>query len=716
MIGRTLNRYRIAELLGAGGMGEVYAAEDTELCRRIALKILSPETAADAARLSRFRREACALASLNHPGIVIIHSVEESEGLHFITMELVEGRSLSVVMASGALSPEAFFKIAVPLTDAVAAAHIQGVAHRDLKPANVMVSDDGHVKVLDFGLARFADVVGRPRSSSSETEDLLTGNQILGTPDYMSPEQIRGEQPGTASDVYSLGVVFYEMITGRRPFAGSTVPELFAAVLRDTPRPPVALSPNCPAQLSRAIERCLAKNPADRYPAARPLLDEIKEIAERYETGSRNRVHSIAVLPFTDMSPDGDQRHICDGIAEEVISALTRIEGLAVASRMSSFQYRDAGGDSRQIGRQLGVRYLLEGSVRRSADRLRVMAQLISVADGYHVWSERYDRELRDVFAVQDDIAAQIVHSFELTMSAENAPGHVGRRTADAVAYEDYLKGRYFFRRWGKRNVDIAMRMFAQAIARDPAFAAAHAGLADSYCYLYMYINSSGDNLDQADNSSLRALELDPGLAEAHASRGLALSLRRRHEEAEREFAAASALDAHLFEAYYFYARDCVVQGKYDQAIEHYRQAAVASPDDYQVPILMAQIHHSLGREDEAREANRKGLELAEKAILLNPEDARACYMGAGAMIRLGQRERGLKWADRALAIDPDDPAILYNVACSYAGLGSLDKAVDCLERTVKAGASYKEWMDNDSDLDPLRTLDRFAALLASLA
>ncbi len=426
-------------------------------------------------------------------------------------------------------------------------------------------------------------------------------------------------------------------------------------------------------------------------------------------------MHSIAVLPFADMSPDGDQRHLCDGIAEEVIAALTRIGGLAVASRMSSFQYRDHGGDSRAIGRELGVRYLLEGSVRRAGDRLRVIAQLISVADGYHIWSERYDRELRDVFAVQDDIAARIVHSFELTMGAETMPAPAGRRTGDAVAYEDYLKGRYFFRRWGKRNVEIAMRMFTQAIARDPSFAAAYAGLADSYCFLYMYIASSMENLDAADRNSLRALELDPDLAEAHASRGLALSLRRRHEDAEREFAAANRLDPHLFEAYYFQARDYVVQGRYEEAVEHYRQAALASPDDYQVPTLMAQVYQSLERDEDAREANRRGLELAEKAILLNPEDARACYMGAGAMIRLGQRDRGLKWADRALAIDPDDPAILYNVACSYAGLGSLEKAIDCLERTVKAGASYKDWMENDSDLDPLRGHERFVALLASL-
>lgn len=716
MIGESLGRYRIVRKLGAGGMGEVFAAEDPELRRVVALKVLAPELAADPSRLSRFRREACSLAALNHPGIVCIHSVDQVDDVHFLTMELVEGQSLTSLMAPGAMAVSGFFAIAVPLAEAVAAAHVQGVVHRDLKPANVMITAEGQVKVLDFGLARAVEPDGPALDAGSDTELLLTREGVLGTPGYMSPEQIRGESPGPASDVYALGVMFYEMLTGHRPHTGRTVPELFAAVLRDDPRPPALLAPDCPAPLGRLVERCLARDPHERFRNAGPLRDELRELAERYRTGAHDPVQSIAVLPFADLSPGGDQRHLCHGIAEEVIAALTGLEGLAVASRMSSFRYQDSGGDSRSIGRELGVRYLLEGSVRREGDRLRVIAQLVSVADGYHVWSERFDRDVRDVFAVQDEIAARIVHSFQLTTGVGGAPASSpGRRTADASAYEDYLKGRYFFRRWGKRNVEIAMRLFAQASERAPSFAAAHAGLADASSYLYMYIASSAENLEAADRHSLRALELDDALAEAHASRGLALSLSRRHDEAEREFAAAHALDPRLFESAYFQARDYVVQGRYAEAIDHYRQAALASPDDYQVPILTAQIYHSLGREEEARAANQRGLELAEKAILSNPEDARACYMGAGAMIRLGQRERGQRWADRALAIDPDDPAILYNVACAHAGLGNPERAIDCLEHTVKAGASYLAWMENDSDLDPLRGHERFQALLAAL-
>lgn len=715
MIGRDLNRYRILEKLSAGGMGDVYVALDTKLGRRVALKVLPPELAEDPARLSRFREEAGALASLNHPGIVVIHSVEEQDGLHFITMELVSGRSLALLISSKVLDAEGVLGIAVPLCEAVAAAHVQGVAHRDLKPANIMVTDEGRVKVLDFGLAGAVPLPEDGRDADPADERRSTRERILGTPDYMSPEQIRGERPGPAGDVHALGVILYEMITGRLPFAAESVADTFAAVLRDRPKAPAELIPSCPVELSRIVERCLAKAPDERYATAGELHEALAEVAASLAGGARDVVHSIAVLPLSDLSADGDQRHICDGIAEEMIIALSRIDRLAVASRTSSFRYRDSGADSRAIGRELGVRYLLEGSVRRAGDRLRVTVQLIDVEDGYQTWSERFEREIRDVFELQDEIAARVVRSFKLTLAADDVDELINRRTGDPLAYEDYLKGRYFFLRWGKRNVDIALRMFSQAIERDPDFASAHAGLADSYAYLYMYINSSEENLEAADQYSLRALDLDPDLAEAHASRGLALSLRGRHDEAEAEFDAAIDLDSNLFEAYYFAARGHVVQGHYNRAVEHYRLAAQASPDDYQVHILMAQIFNSLGREAEAEQSNRRGMELAEKAILLNPEDARACYMGAGAMVRLGQRDRGLKWADRALAIDPDDPAILYNVSCSYAVLGSHDKAIDCLERTVKVGASYKHWMENDSDLDPLRGHPRFQALLASL-
>ncbi|RKZ09457.1 hypothetical protein DRQ50_15100 [bacterium] len=713
MIGQTLARYRIVADLASGAMGTVYQAEDRELGRSIALKVLPQRLAADPSRLARFHREARALAAVNHPNIVVIHSVEEVDNIHFLTMELVNGCNLEAVINNGGVTFEEFFNIALPLVAALEAAHAQGIIHRDLKPANVMLTAGGQVKVLDFGLAKLVSVSAEADPAAA-TEAAVTRSEILGTPLYMSPEQARGEEADTRSDIFSAGALLYHLLTGHRPFRGTAAAEVLASVLRDDPPPAASLRPGCPPHLSRLLDLCLAKNPTARLSTATELMREL-EGSLRFLESNGHPLQSIAVLPFADLSPDRDQEHFCSGIAEEIINALTGLEGLKVVSRMTSFQFREMGGDSRDIGRQLGVTALLEGSVRLAGDRLRIMAQLIDVADSCHIWSQRFDREIEDIFQVQDEIALSIVKALQVAIGPDGQKRLVDVHTLNPAAYDVYLRGREFFRRWGKRNIEIAQRMFLQAVDLDPNYAAALAGLADTYSYLYMYINSSDENLEQADVNSARALVIDPALAEAHAARGLALSLNRNFEAADRAFRTASELDANLFEAYYFAARNCVVQGRREAAISYYEQAAAASPADYQIPILTAQIHQSLGQDDAARDANRLGMELAEKAILANPEDARACYMGAGAMIRLGQRERGLKWARRALALDPDDPAILYNVACNLAGLGEVEEAIACLENTVKVGAAYREWMENDTDLDPLRDHPRFRKLVASL-
>jgi len=715
MIIKSISRYRIVSKIASGGMGSVYLARDTKLERSIALKVLPADVASDPGVLARFRQEARAIAAVNHPNIVVIHSVEEVGETNFITMELIEGRTLSDIMADQAIDLTFFFEIAVPLASALEAAHAQGVTHRDLKPANIMITHAGQLKVLDFGLAKMVRPGSEDPAEDARTETLIAEDLILGTPNYMSPEQVRSGPADNRSDIFAVGAVMYHLVTGQRPFKGQTATEIMAAVLRDTPVPAVTVNPNCPPQLSSLIERCLVKDPGKRFQDVSEVRIQLEEVRDQVAQEAEGIIHAIAVLPFADMSPQKDQEHFCTGIAEEIINALAGVDQLKVVSRMSSFQYRDLGGDTREIGRKLGVSTLLEGSVRKAGSKLRIITQLIDVSDGCHIWSQRFDRDLRDIFEVQDEIAQSIVKVLRLTIDPDREKHLVEVRTDDPAAYDFYLRGREFFRRWGKRNIQIAQRMFYQASAIDPDFASAHAGLADTYSYLFMYINSSPENLEQADRNSALALELDPALAEAHASRGLALSLSKVHQAAARSFHTAIELDPHLFEAYYFYARDLVVQGQYEEAIKYYDKAHEASPDDYQIPILQAQIYNALDRTEEEEKANRLGMELAEKAILLNPEDARACYMGAGSMIRLGQEKRGLQWAKRALALDPDDPAILYNVACNLSGLGQVEEAIDCLERTVKVGAAYKDWMTNDTDLDPLREEERFKALVASL-
>jgi len=695
-------------------MGTVHRAMDPELERTVALKMLPDHLADDLDRLARFQQEARALAAVNHPNIVAIHSVEEADGVRFLTMELVEGRTLANVIANGGVGHGEFFDIAMGLTAALEAAHAEGITHRDLKPENVMLTPAGDVKVLDFGLAKLMRVRQLAGSASTSTETLLSDARVVGTPHYMSPEQAQGAPADARSDIFSLGAMLYHLATGHRPFRGTTSAECLVSLLRDHPTAAANISPDCPAAVSRLLDRCLAKQPEHRVATAVDLRRELEEARCLVEAADE-RAHSVAVIPFADLSEDQDQKYFCAGIAEEIINALTKLEGLKVLSRMSSFQYGALGGDSRDIGRQLGVRTLLEGSVQKFGERLRVMAQLISVDDGCHIWSQRFDREREDIFEVQDEIAQSVARALQLAIAPAANTRLVGARTHNVTAYDFYLRGREFFRRWGKRNTRIAQRMFEQAVELDPDFASAHAGLADTYSYLYMYINSSRDNLAGADRCSERALDLDPALAEAHAARGLALSLSKQHAAAAKAFDTAIELDPYLFEPHYFAARDLVVQGRYEEAVDAYSRSAAVNPEDYQIPVLTAQIHHALDQPDLEEAANRRGMTLAEKAILLNPEDARACYMGASAMIRLGQKERGLMWARRALALDPDDPAILYNVACAFAGVGKIDDAIECLECTVMLGAAYKDWMVNDADLDPLRETSRFKELIESL-
>ena len=422
---------------------------------------------------------------------------------------------------------------------------------------------------------------------------------------------------------------------------------------------------------------------------------------------------SIAVLPFVDMSPDKDQDYFCEGMAEEIINALTKVRGVHVASRTASFQFKDEAIDIKQIGERLNVNTVLEGSVRKAGNRLRVMAQLIKVEDGYHIWSEGYDRDMQDVFAIQKEIAENIVQAFQLSLSSLEEQAIKITPTSNVEAYDYYLRGRKYFYQHIRQGFNQAREMFSRAIELDPGYALAHAGLADCYSYVYMYADSSASNRLQAETASRLALELDPKLAQAHASRGLALSLSKRYAEAEQAFEEAIRLDPKLFEAYYFYARDSLAQGKLEKAVKSFEAACRVRPEDYQSPALLAQAYVGLDRKEEAIKAKWRALDLIEHHLERNPEDARALYLGAAGLIELGKTEQGLDWASRALAMGPEDALILYNVACVYSHAGAMDLALDCLERSVARGMAHKEWIENDTDLDPLRKEPRFMALLA---
>ncbi len=709
---RTLGHFTLLEKLGAGSMGEVWVARDERLGRRVAVKLLPEKLARDPERLARVDREARALAALNHPGIVTLYSVEEAQGVRFLAMELVEGETLKRRIPAGGLPLPAFLEIATALADAVGAAHERGVTHRDLKPANVMLTRAGRVKVLDFGLAKL-----RPEPLPSEdprtaTATLMGDRRLAGTLPYMSPEQLAGREIDHRSDIFSLGAVLYEMATGERPFRGDSAPALIASILRDRPPAPSELRPELPRQLDRVLRHCLRKRAGERTQSAVDLRNELEDLRAA-DASDGEPAASIAVLPFADMSPERDQDYLCEGIAEELINALTAIEGLRVASRTSAFRFGPEGADVREIGRRLHVATVLEGSVRKFDDRLRIGVQLISVADGYHVWSRRYDREMSDVFAIQDEIAESVARALEKSFGTAGAPPRRRQPTTVVRAYDYYLRGRQFLYRDDKRNLAFARQMFQRAIEADPDYALAFAGLADAYSYLHAQAGGRRADLQRALEASRRALELAPDLGEAWSARGHALSIAGRHDEAERAFRAALERNPRLFEARYFYARAACARGELEKAARHFELACELRPDDFQATLLLRQVYVSLGREADAMATAKRGLAVVERHLRLNPDDARASYLRASALIALGEREKGIACAERALELGPEDPVTLYGAACSFATAGEPERALACLERAVAAGFSHLEWIRHDSDFDRLREHPRFQALVS---
>ena len=712
MIGQRISHYQVLEKLGEGGMGAVYLAEDARLGRKVALKILAPEMAEDPARLQRFEREAKAVAALNHPNIVTIHSVEEADGVRFLTMERVDGVGLDRRITSAGMTVNDFLEIAIPLASALNAAHERGITHRDLKPANVMVTRDGQVKVLDFGLAKRHG--GEAGDGDNEVTQALTQEGVvMGTVPYMSPEQVQGRAADQRSDIFSLGVIYYELLTGSRPFHGDSSADVVSAILRDVPRNVTEIKVELPNHLGRIVRRCLEKEPTRRYQTARDLLNELEELGKE-GVRDQDQSRSVAVLPFADMSPEKDQDYFCEGIAEELINGLGRIGHLRVASRTSSFQFKGAASDIREIGDKLAVNTVLEGSVRKAGDRVRITAQLVNVADGYRLWSDRYDRELKDVFAIQDEIAESIVKALQVTLSPRERRAIQNVATRDVEAYEYYLRGRKYFYEMRKTSFEYARRMYESAIEVDPSYALAYTGIADCCSFLYMYNESSKENRELADQASAKALELDPDLAEAHASRGLALSLGKRFKESTAEFETATRLNPKLFDAYYFWARDCMAQGNLEKAAELFRKASEVRPEDYQAPLILVGVLRGLGApEAELSAAAQHAIKTVTEYVKFNPGDARALNLGAISLIEVGQREKGLDWSRQAIAIDPTEPQVLYNSACVHAVAGEADRAIQYLENAVDNGYGHWDWLENDPDFESLRDDPRFQALLA---
>ncbi|NNF59570.1 MAG: alpha/beta fold hydrolase [Rhodothermaceae bacterium] len=708
--GQMVGPYRIEEKLGGGGMGVVYRAEDTRLGRTVALKFLPPHMSLHEEARKRFVHEARTASALDHPNICTIYNIgETTDGRSFIVMACYDGETLKTKAARGPLPIDEAVGYALQMAEGLARAHEVGIVHRDVKPANVIVTERGRVKLLDFGVAKMHDV------------DLTRTGVTIGTAAYMSPEQTRGVAVDHRADLWALGAVLYELLAGTRPFKGGTEQAVIHAVLNEEPTPLRALRPEVPDGLQHLVHQLLEKDPVVRPLHADAVIDALRHpqrgisatVSDAGETARETA--SIAVLPFADMSPSQDQGYFCEGLAEELINALTHIEGLHVASRTSSFAFNDTSADVREIGERLQVGTVLEGSVRKAGDRLRVTVQLIDTADGYHRWSERYDGSLEDVFAVQDEIAGNTVRALRGVLTEADREALQRAPAADVQAYEYYLQGRQFMHQNRRFAVDHARRLFHRAIDIDPAYAPAYAGLAYASYVAFQWYGQSEEDLAEAKRASQHAVELAPDLAEAHVARGLALTMSKQYAEAGQAMEQALRLNPNSYDVNYFFGRLCFMQGKYERAATFFERASELDPQEYQATCLLQMPYEELGRHEDALAQARTGFHRAERRLELYPDDVRAVNLGAGALLRLGETEHGLEWIQRALAMAPDDSGVVWNAACAYARADHYEEALDCLERAIGLGSVNRAWVDHDPDMNPLRDHPRFQALMESI-
>jgi serine/threonine protein kinase/tetratricopeptide (TPR) repeat protein len=706
--------YIIDRELGRGGMATVYLAQDSKHDRVVALKVLHPDLAASLGP-ERFLREIKLAARLNHPHILPLFDSGEADAFLYYVMPYVEGESLRERLEREKQLPvnEAVHH-AKSIASALDYAHRQRIVHRDIKPENVMLYE-GEAMVMDFGIAKAV--------SSASSDTLTQTGMMVGTPAYVSPEQASGElNLDGQSDQYSLACMLYEMLAGERPFSGPTAQAVLTKRFTESPNPLRGVRGSVPEHVETAVTKAMAIEPAGRFATtalfAQALGSETlvtpTDTAPLPPTGV-SAAKSVAVLPFANMSADPDSEYFTEGMAEELINAFSKIQSLRVASRTSSFAFKGKNEDIGEIGRKLKVSTVLEGSVRKVGNRLRIGAQLINVADGYQLWSEKFDRDMSDVFTIQDEISQAIFNALHVILS-EGEKKAVGRdHSVNVQAYEYYLRGRQFIHQWSRSGLEYARQMFRRAIEIDPEYALAYAGLADSCSLLYMNCDAREQNLTQGNAASRRALELGPDLAEAHLASGLTHSLSMRFTEAEREFEFAMKLDPKLFEAIYHYGRARFAQGEFAEGAKLFERACALRPEDFQATNFLAQCYYGMGLKEESQAMYRRTLQLINERLELNPDDARACQLGAAAAAKIGERDAAAEYARRALTINPDDPLLLYNIACMYAVLGDPDEAMNCLEKAGDKGYGQKDWVEHDSDLDSLRELPRFQAIVAAM-
>jgi serine/threonine protein kinase/Flp pilus assembly protein TadD len=691
--GTKLDRYEIVAPIGAGGMGQVYRARDPRLGRDVAVKVMSAELAKDPEWLRRFEQEARATAALSHPNILAVHDVGKTGDVSFIVTELLEGETLREQFQHGRLPIRKTLDLMVQILGGLGAAHARGIVHRDLKPENIFITRQGQAKILDFGLAKVTATADADAADAQPTLVSQPG-MVVGTVSYMAPEQARGLAADARSDIFAAGAILYEMLCGERAFRGSTPADTISSILKEEPQSLSRRGIAAPPALQRIVNRCLEKHSADRFQSARDMAFAIESISDAQEPAQvreKPSEKSIAVLPFSNMGGDAEQDYFSDGLAEELINALAGLSGLRVASRTSAFRFRGRDLDIREIGKQLNVETVLEGSVRRAGKRLRITAQLINVADGYNMWSQRYDREMEDIFAIQDEITESIVKTLKPTLLGEQLPA-ARRHTDNVEAYQLYLKGRHLWQQRMLSPLRASIEYCQQAIAIDPDYALAHAGIADALAIMRVYgFISDQEAHSRAEAAVKRAVELDPGLAETHFADALfTLYSRDDWRSAEKPLREAVRLSPRnaVFHTYLgFFLSGC---HQFSEA-EHWFEKGIELDPLSPLGYTLSAFGHMLAN------SHAKALQLCERAVELHADFQIGLLALGIACFHLGQHERSIAVLERLASISGRSAWWLGQLGFVYAKTGRVDDALRI--RTELIERSRREYIPSHAPL-----------------